>query len=43
MIDSEALERAECFCAELIRRLDAEVGPDIAAPVEQTVLSEAED
>ncbi|MGH2743209.1 MAG: M28 family peptidase [Thermoleophilaceae bacterium] len=42
-VDSESLERAEGFCAELIRRLDAEVGPDIAAPVEQTVLSEAED
>jgi hypothetical protein len=42
-VDSEALERAEGFCAELIRRLDAEVGPDLAAPVEETVLTEAED
>jgi Peptidase family M28 len=42
-VDAEAIERAESFCAELIRRLDAEVGPDLAAPAEQTVLSEAED
>ena len=42
-VDSEALERAEGFCAELIRRLDAELGPDLAAPAEETVLSEAED
>jgi hypothetical protein len=42
-VDAEAIERAEGFCAELIRRLDAEVGPDLAAPVEETVLSEAED
>jgi hypothetical protein len=42
-VDAEALQRAEGFCAELIRRLDAEVGPDLAAPVEETVLTEAED
>jgi Peptidase family M28 len=42
-VDAEALQRAEGFCAELIRRLDAEVGPDLAGPVEETVLSEAED
>jgi hypothetical protein len=42
-VDSEALERAEGFCAELIRRLDAEVGPDLAAQAEETVLTEAED
>jgi hypothetical protein len=42
-VDEEALERAEAFCAELIRRLDAEVGSDLAAPVEETVLSEAEE
>jgi hypothetical protein len=42
-VDAEALERAEGFCAELIRRLDAELGPDLAAPVEETLLSEAED
>ena len=41
-VDEQALERAEGFCAELIRRLDAEVGADLAAPVEETVLSEAE-
>jgi peptidase M28-like protein len=42
-VDAEAIQRAEGFCAELIRRLDAEVGPDLAAPVEETVLTEAED
>jgi hypothetical protein len=42
-VDAEALDRAEGFCAELIRRLDAELGPDLAAPVEETLLSEAED
>jgi hypothetical protein len=42
-VDAEAIERAEAFCAELIRRLDAEVGPDLATPVEETVLTEAED
>jgi Peptidase family M28 len=42
-VDIEAIERAEGFCAELIRRLDAEVGPDLAAAAEETVLSEAED
>jgi Iap family predicted aminopeptidase len=42
-VDAEAIERAEGFCAELIRRLDAEVGPDLAAQPEETVLSEAED
>jgi hypothetical protein len=42
-VDADAIERAEGFCAELIRRLDAEVGPDLAAPVEETVLTEAED
>jgi hypothetical protein len=42
-VDAEAIERAEAFCAELIRRLDAEVGPDLAAQAEETVLTEAED
>src|ERR671914_836793 len=42
-VDAEAIERAEGFCAELIRRLDAEVGPDLAGPLEETVLSEADD
>jgi Peptidase family M28 len=42
-VDAEAIERAEGFCAELIRRLDAVVGPDLAAQSEETVLSEAED
>ena len=42
-VDGDALERAEGFCVELIQRLDAEVGADLAAPVEETVLTEAED
>jgi hypothetical protein len=42
-VDPEAIERAEGFCAELIRRLDAEVGPELGARAEETVLSEAED
>jgi hypothetical protein len=42
-VDEEAIQRAEGFCAELIQRLDAEVGTDLATPVEETVLSEAED
>src|ERR687895_863739 len=42
-VDPEAVERAEGFCAELIRRLDAEVGPDLAAQTEETVLGERED
>jgi hypothetical protein len=41
-VDEQALQRAEGFCAELIQRLDAEVGADIAAPVAESVLSEAE-
>jgi len=39
-VDERALEVAEGFCAELIDRLDAEVGPSIVAPVEATALSE---
>ena len=42
-VDAEAIERAEGFCAELIRRLDAEVGPDLGAQADETVLTEAED
>ncbi len=30
-VEKEALERAERFCAELINRLDAELGPGLAA------------
>jgi hypothetical protein len=41
-VDERALERAEQFCVDLIERLDAEVGPSIAAPVEATALSEPE-
>jgi hypothetical protein len=39
-VDERALAAAEGFCAELIERLDAEVGSSIAAPVEATALSE---
>ena len=42
-VDPEAIERAEAFCAELIRRVDAEVGPELGASSEETVLSEAEE
>jgi hypothetical protein len=41
-VDEQVLERAEAFCAELIERLDAEVGPGIAAPVEATAVSQPE-
>ena len=30
-VEQEAIERAEAFCAELIARLDAEVGPALVA------------
>jgi hypothetical protein len=39
-VAEESLERAEAFCAELIERIDAELGPSLAAPVEETALSE---
>ena len=39
-VDEHALASAERFCAELLERLDAEVGPSIAAPVDATALSE---
>jgi hypothetical protein len=42
-VEEESIERAEAFCAELIRRLDAEVGPDLAGPLEETVLSAEQD
>jgi hypothetical protein len=42
-VDGDALERAEGFCAELIARLDAEVGPGLAPEAEQTALSELEE
>jgi Peptidase family M28 len=41
-VDERALERAEAFCAELIERIDAELGPSLAAPVEATALSESQ-
>jgi Peptidase family M28 len=34
-VDEESLLRAERFCTELIKRLDAEIGPDLAAPPAQ--------
>ena len=40
-VAEESLERAEAFCAELIERIDAELGPSLAAPVEATALSES--
>jgi hypothetical protein len=40
-IDDEALERAYAFCAELIERVDATIGPDLSRPVEATLLSES--
>jgi hypothetical protein len=33
MIEEEAIDDAECFCAELIARLDAQVGPALAERV----------
>jgi Peptidase family M28 len=42
-IDDEALERAYAFCAELIERIDATVGPDLSRPVEETLLKESSD
>jgi hypothetical protein len=41
-VDEAALQRAEAFLVELIERLDAEVGPSIAAPVEATALNDPE-
>jgi hypothetical protein len=32
-VDEEAIDRAEAFCAELIARLDAELGPAVAARI----------
>jgi hypothetical protein len=32
-LDESALSAAEAFCAEVIARLDAELGPELAAPV----------
>ena len=42
-VDDEALERAYEFCCELIERVDATVGPDLARPTEATLLKEDED
>ena len=42
-IDEEALERAFRFCSELIELLDEEVGPDLSAEHDETVLAEEED
>jgi hypothetical protein len=39
-VAEESLEKAEAFCAELVERIDAELGPSLAAPVEETALSE---
>jgi Zn-dependent M28 family amino/carboxypeptidase len=40
-IDPEALERAHGFCAQLIERIDASIGPDLELDREHTRLSEA--
>jgi hypothetical protein len=40
-LDERALDRAEDFCAELVRRFDAELGPDVVAPAEDIALSES--
>jgi hypothetical protein len=39
-VDDEALERAYAFCAELIQRVDATVGPDLSRPATETLLKE---
>jgi hypothetical protein len=39
-VDTEALERAYGFCAQLIERIDASIGPDLALDREQTMLTE---
>jgi hypothetical protein len=39
-IDDEALERAYSFCAELIERIEATIGPDLERPTEATLLKE---
>ena len=41
-MDEAAIERAEAVRAELIGRIDAELGPDIPAPDEEPEVSEAE-
>jgi hypothetical protein len=42
-VDDDALERAHGFLCELIERLDATIGPDLAGSREGTVLEETED
>ena len=39
-VTEESLAKAEAFCAELIERVDAELGPSLGGPVDQTALSE---
>jgi peptidase M28-like protein len=39
-VEERSLDAAVAFCAELIERVDAEVGPSLAAPVAATALSE---
>jgi hypothetical protein len=40
-VEEAALKRAEAFCVELIERVDAELGPSLAASDEATALSES--
>jgi peptidase M28-like protein len=42
-IDDDALERAFGFCSELVQRLDAQVGADIAKAGEHSVLAEEDE
>jgi hypothetical protein len=41
-VEEQAVERAQSFCVELLQRLDAEIGPSLAAPGDETALSEPE-
>lgn len=41
-VEERVLEQAEGFCAELIERLDAELGPSLVSAADATALSEPE-
>jgi hypothetical protein len=40
-VEERSLEAATAFCAELIERIDAQLGPSLATPSEATALSES--
>jgi Peptidase family M28 len=40
-VEERSLESAVAFCTELIERIDAELGPSLAAPLAETALSES--